>query len=137
MIDSVKGLILNVFDKLKSESIIVTDLYLTFCLESACITIFDDNNNELSSAVLKLDNSEEIDSEYILDIIKADLAQKEVQDAFRKLDYSYPISVLLLSDDDYSELATYDSNNIYIHDDILDNMFKELDDFIEKTLSDI
>lgn len=127
--------------KIKDEEISLTDMYVSVKDDDLMFSIFDDAENVLfrSSldewAELKDDSEfEETVSESLKKVLNTDTMKKELE----SLDTVGPFSVVLVNEDyePIEELITIDKDIVFLDDDFLKKMDKELDEFFEKLMSD-
>ena len=107
----------------------LTDMYVCVKYDDLLVVIYDDSENILLQETIDgwddlKENSENFDS---------------IKQKFESLDFVGPFSVILIDDnfEQICELVTYDKDMIYLEDDFLDKMDKELDEFFEKLMSDV
>ncbi|MEI3343098.1 MAG: hypothetical protein V8R52_14180 [Coprobacter fastidiosus] len=78
------------------------------------------------------ENSENFE-EAVIDSLKYVLNTDNIKQKFESLDFVGPFSVILVDDnfEQICELVTYDKDMIYLEDDFLDKIDKELDEFLK------
>ena len=102
----------------------LTDMYVCVKYDDLLVVIYDDSENILLQETI--DGWDDL---------------KENSENFEEavLDFVGPFSVILVDDnfEQICELVTYDKDMIYLEDDFLDKIDKELDEFFEKLMSDV
>ena len=126
-----------------NEGCTLTDMYVCVKYDDLSFIIYDDSENILLQETIDdwdnlKENSENFE-EAVIDSLKHVLNTDNIKQKFESLDFAGPFSVILVDDnfEQICELVTYDKDMIYLEDDFLDKMDKELDEFFEKLMSDV
>ena len=121
----------------------LTDMYVCVKYDDLLVVIYDDSENILLQETIDgwddlKENSENLE-EAVIDSLKYVLNTDSINQKFESLDFVGPFSVILVDDnfEQICELVTYDKDMIYLEDDFLDKIDKELDEFFEKLMSDV
>ena len=121
----------------------LTDMYVCVKYDDLLVVIYDDSENILLQETIDgwddlKENSENFE-EAVIDSLKYVLNTDSIKQKFESLDFVGPFSVILVDDnfEQICELVTYDKDMIYLEDDFLDKIDKELDEFFEKLMSDV
>ena len=121
----------------------LTDMYVCVKYDDLLVVIYDDSENILLQETIDgwddlKENSENFE-EAVIDSLKYVLNTDSIKQKFESLDFFGPFSVILVDDnfEQICELVTYDKDMIYLEDDFLDKIDKELDEFFEKLMSDV
>ena len=107
----------------------LTDMYVCVKYDDLLVVIYDDSENILLQETIDgwddlKENSENFE-EAVIDSLKYVLNTDSIKQKFESLDFVGPFSVI------------YDKDMIYLEDDFLDKIDKELDEFFEKLMSDV
>ena len=121
----------------------LTDMYVCVKYDDLLVVIYDDSENILLQETIDgwddlKENSENFE-EAVIDSLKYVLNTDSIKQKFESLDFVGTFSVILVDDnfEQICELVTYDKDMIYLEDDFLDKIDKELDEFFEKLMSDV
>ena len=121
----------------------LTDMYVCVKYDDLLVVIYDDSENILLQETIDgwddlKENSENFE-EAVIDSLKYVLNTDSIRQKFECLDFVGAFSVILVDDnfEQICELVTYDKDMIYLEDDFLDKIDKELDEFFEKLMSDV
>lgn len=121
----------------------LTDMYVCVKYDDLLVVIYDDSENILLQETIDgwddlKENSENFE-EAVIDSLKYVLNTDSIKQKFESLDFVGSFSVILVDDnfEQICELVTYDKDMIYLEDDFLDKIDKELDEFFEKLMSDV
>jgi hypothetical protein len=122
------------------EQTIVTDIHLQPVSDSGELYIFDDNDEELSSAIIEEWLSYDgvnfyKDTERILHSI---LIRMKENGCFDKLPIIQPFSFVLVDEDKetITDLLLMDNDTFLINDGLLKGLDEELDNFLNELLED-
>ncbi len=124
-------------------STLISDLFVQIDTENGEMLIFDDSETLLERLSFSLAGvSFDEESDFVADIatpLKSVLGQMSEQGVFDKESILKPFSISL-TDEDFiiqEELLFLDDDTIRLDDALLEKFDKELDEFIDKLLSDI
>ncbi len=121
-----------------SKLMSVTDIHMQICQESGEISIFDDEDNKLSSTVIEEWATYENDDfmEKVERVLTKLLKEMKKDGSFDKLAIAKPYSFILVDEDKetIAELLLMDDDNFIIDDELLKGLDKELDDFLKDLL---
>lgn len=130
-------------EKARAEAMSLTDMYVQVKYDEQLFSVFDDTENILVQSVIDgldewRDSSGERSDAAIIAFLRKVLSHEDVNLALHSLDIIPPFSVVLVDNEmePVADLITLDDENIYLHDDFLEKMDKELDDFFEQLMSD-
>ena len=124
----------------EDDFMVVTDFHLHLDTDSGEITIADDTDQIITSAVVEewidLDGAEEMEA--MARELKSLFGQMSADGAFEHVNVSKPFSFVLEDDNRESieELFYVDEDIIVLSDDLLKDMDKDLDDFFEKLMKE-
>lgn len=120
---------------------VITDFHIQPNVETGEVTVFDDNDTELSKTTVE--GCEEMDKDEFVKLISDALSQElnklKEKNAFDCLNLFRPFSFALVDDDKETvrDLLVVDSDTVTMSgDELLKGLDKELDDFINKLLAD-
>jgi hypothetical protein len=119
---------------------IVTDIHLQVNQNSGEITIFDDDDTELSATTIEEWMAYEGDDfyEYVEKILSTLLNNLKTEGIFDKLPILKPFSFVLVDDDreTLAELLLIDDDTLLVNEDLLKGLDEELDNFLKNLLAD-
>lgn len=120
------------------EQTIVTDIHLQANQGSGEFFLFDDDDNELASAILEEWMTYDGDDFYtsMERILGNLLANLKSQGAFDKLTIMKPFSFVLVDDEKetITELLLIDDDTLLLNDELLKGLDEELDAFLKELL---
>ncbi|MDO5571001.1 MAG: hypothetical protein Q4F97_05990 [Bacteroidales bacterium] len=141
---NVKSLFLQAIAKVKEREVItLSDLYVTISYDDLILSVYDDEENLLAQSNMDQWTSYKEDpdtfEENIVEVLKSTLHNDEVLKAVESMDVIRPFSVVLVGEDflQIEELMRLDDNLVVIEDDFIENIDKELDDFLKNLLKDL
>ncbi len=132
----------QVIDKIKEGGISLTDIYVSVKYDDLLLSINDDSENVLFRSIIdgwdefkKETDFEECITESLRNVLRDESLKKK----FESLDVVAPFSVVLVNEDQepIEDLITIDKDIIFLDDEFIKKMDKELDDFFEKLMSDV
>lgn len=135
----------SVLDKLKKDNsaVLINDLHVQIDRESGELSIFDETESLIEKIVIfdwvENKQPEEIFSKHAVSTIKSALASLASKEAFDLPIIAKPFSINLV-DEDFTvvdELLFIDDEMLRLDDPLLKDLDAELDDFLDKLLSDI
>lgn len=141
---NITELLLDAIAKVKGNGMVtLSDLYIGVGFDDLSLSIYDDDEGLLVQQnvdewdVFKED-PETFDAQ-VTAVLKRVLRQKEVTDALESLDVIRPFSVILVNDEfeQKEELFRLDDQNVVLDDAFLQDLDKELNEFLEKLLADV
>lgn len=142
--EDISSVFTNVIEKVKNdETNTLTDMYVCIKYDDLSLIIYDDSENILlQETVDGWDDLKENTKNFedsVISSLKYVLNSDIIKQKFETLDFVGPFSIILVDDnfEQICELATYDKDMIYLDDNFLAKMDKELDDFFEKLMSDV
>ncbi len=120
------------------ETSLLTDIHLRVTQETGELMAFDDDDNEIMRCIIEqwIDNKDEDFYEQITSIIRKTIEQQKAQ--IEALGIMKPYSLILEDEEKetISELYVVDDDMVIIDPDLMENLDKDLDDFLEKLLKD-
>lgn len=132
-------LIAKVADKFPAnvEATLITDIHLRANAETGELTAFDDDDNELTRIVVEqwIDNRD--DDFYQLTIKSIRRCLEAHSDELERMSIIKPFSFVLEDDEKetVAELYVVDGDTVIIDEDMMQDLDKDLDDFLAKLLS--
>lgn len=132
-------LIAKVADKFPAnvEATLITDIHLRANAETGELTAFDDDDNELTRIVVEqwIDNRDEDFYQLIIKSIRRCLEAHS--DELEQMSIIKPFSFVLEDDEKetVAELYVVDGDTVIIDEDMMQDLDKDLDDFLAKLLS--
>ncbi len=141
--EDISSVFINAIEKIKTEESCMTDMYICVKYDDLSLIIYDDSENILLQETIDnwndlKENSENFE-EAVIESLKYVLNTEDLRQKFETLDFVGPFSIILVDEnfEQICELATYDKDMIYLEDNFLDKIDKELDEFFEKLMSDV
>jgi len=140
----IESTFLTVLDKLKSEeSVLVSDLFVQIDRENGELAIYEEGETLIEKNVI-FDWAENTQDEAafksnIIPMVKAALASLTSQNVFEYSCFVKPFSISL-TDEEFTvieELLFIDDDMLRLDDPLLKDLDNDLDDFLEKLLSDV
>lgn len=121
-----------------TDTSLLTDIHLRVTQESGELMAFDDDDNEIMRCIIEqwIDNKDENFYEQITSIIRKAIEQQKAQ--IEALGIMKPYSLILEDEEKepISELYVVDDDMVIIDPDLMEDLDKDLDDFLEKLLKD-
>lgn len=117
---------------------LLTDIHLRVTQETGELMAFDDEDNEIMRCIIEqwIDNKDDDFYEQITSIIRKSIEQQKSQ--IEALGIMKPYSLILEDEEKetISELYMVDDDMVIIDPDLMEDLDKDLDDFLEKLLKD-
>lgn len=114
---------------------IVTDFHITVDTANGTVVICDDEETLLSSGVI--DELCSCDEQAVETILKNVLAQMDKDGIFNTVGIYKPFSFLLEADNEtIAELLIVDDENVFVSDELLKGLDKELNEFLADLMKD-
>lgn len=140
--DKLSNVFIEVIKKIKDESILLTDIYVSVKCDDLLLSIYDDSENVLFKNTIDewAELKENADFEQnVIDSLRKVLNNESLIKEFESLDIDVPFSVVLVNDDHepVEDLIMIDKDIIFLDDEFIQKMDRELDDFFEKLMSDV
>lgn len=140
--DKLSNVFIEVIKKIKDESILLTDIYVSVKCDDLLLSIYDDSENVLFKNTIDewAELKENADFEQnVIDSLRKVLNNESLIKEFESLDTDVPFSVVLVNDDHepVEDLIMIDKDIIFLDDEFIQKMDRELDDFFEKLMSDV
>ena len=132
----------QVIDKIKEEGVSLTDIYVSVKYDDLLLSICDDSGNVLFKGTVDGWDKFKEESDFeecITESLRNALRNESLKKKFESLDVVTPFSVVLVNEDQepIEDLITIDKDVIFLDDEFIKKMDKELDDFFEKLMSDV
>ena len=122
------------------DFMVVTDFHLHLDTDTGEVTIADDTETTIASAVVDewIDIDGDDDMEVMARELKSILGAMSTEGVFEQVSVSKPFSFVLEDDNQETieELFYVDEDLIVLSDDLLKDMDKDLDDFFEKLMKE-
>lgn len=116
----------------------MTDVHIRVTQESGELMAFDDDDNELNRCVIEqwIDNKDDDFYEQITSILRKCIEKNKGM--IEQMSILKPFSFVLEDDDNESvaELYVVDDNMVIIDPDLMQDLDKDLDDFLNQLLAD-
>lgn len=120
------------------EATILTDIHLRVNQESGELLAYDDDDEEINRCVIDewIDNKSDDFYQEIVPIIQKRIVQ--MHELTDNMSILKPYSFVLENEDkeNIAELYVVDDDTVIIGSDLMENLDKDLDDFIEKLLKE-
>ena len=115
---------------------IVTDFHITVDTANGTVVICDDEETQLSSGII--DELCSCDEQAVETILKNELAQMDKDGIFNTVGIYKPFSFLLEDTDNetIAELLIVDDENVFVSDELLKGLDKELNEFLADLMKD-
>ena len=121
-----------------ADTSLLTDIHLRVTQETGELMAFDDDDNEIMRCIIEqwIDNKDDDFYEQITSIIRKSIEHQKAQ--IEALGIMKPYSLILEDEEKetISELYMVDDDMVIIDPDLMENLDKDLDDFLEKLLKD-
>ena len=118
---------------LSNDSSILTDIHLRVSQDSGELLAFDDDENEITRCVVAqwIDNKDEAFYEHVTVILRSIL--KRLHDVIDNMGILKPFNFVLEDDDkeNIAELYVADDDTMIIGDDLMKDLNKDLDAFLD------
>lgn len=118
------------------EASLMTDIHIRVAQESGEILAFDDDDNEITRAVIEqwIDNKEDNFYSDITNIIRKCIEKKK--SVVENMSILKPYSFVLEDDDkeNIAELYVVDDDTVIIDTELMEGLDKDLDDFLTRLL---
>ena len=123
----------QVIDKIKEEGVSLTDIYVSVKYDDLLLSICDDSGNVLFKGTVDGWDKFKEESDF------EECITESLKKKFESLDVVTPFSVVLVNEDQepIEDLITIDKDVIFLDDEFIKKMDKELDDFFEQLMSDV
>ncbi len=133
---------IEVIRKIKDEGISLTDIYVSVKYDDLLLSIYDDSENILFKNSIDewAELKEKADfEENVVDSLRKVLNNESLLKEFESIDVDVPFSVVLVNEDHepIEDLITVDKDIVFLDDEFIQKMDRELDDFFEKLMSDV
>ncbi len=140
--DKLSNVFIEVIKKIRDESILLTDIYVSVKCDDLLLSIYDDSENVLFKNTIDewAELKENADFEQnVIDSLRKVLNNESLIKEFESLDIDVPFSVVLVNDDHepVEDLIMIDKDIIFLDDEFIQKIDRELDDFFEKLMSDV
>ena len=123
---------------LTEEASQLTDIHLRVSQDTGELTVFDDDDNEITRCVVEqwIDNKDDNFYQEVASTLRSTLHKQ--RDKFEQMSILKPFSFVLEDDDKETieELYLVDDDTAILHEDLMVGLDKELDDFLDKLLKD-
>ena len=136
----------SVLMKVRSLNVQLSDMYVRLDNENeASLIIYDDNDNILHTTQpegwdewIANVSPDEAEQQFIA-LLGEVVNGEKLYELFNETEYNGPFSLLYVDEqmNVLAELLTIDKENIMIGDEFWEKMYRELDEFYEKLMSDI
>jgi hypothetical protein len=123
---------------LTEEASQLTDIHLRVSQDTGELTVFDDDDNEITRCVVEqwIDNKDDNFYQEVASTLRSTLHKQ--RDKFEQMSILKPFSFVLEDDDKETieELYLVDDDTAILHEDLMVGLDKDLDDFLDKLLKD-
>jgi hypothetical protein len=120
------------------EATLLTDIHLRVNQDTGELMSFDDDDNELNRCVVEqwIDNKDDKFYQEVATTLRTTLNKQK--DKIEQMAILKPFSFVLEDDDKESieELYLVDDDTAILHEDLMVDLDKDLDDFLDKLLKD-
>ena len=123
----------------RAENAVVTDLYFQLDKKNGVITIFDDNDNELSqAAIVEWNESAQEQPATIEKTLRTELAQMQKVGLFDKINILKPYSCTLVDENKESivDLIYIDDDMLVLDSELLQGLDEEMNEFLKHLLEE-
>ena len=123
----------------RAENAIVTDLYFQLDKKNGVITIFDDDDNELSqAAIVEWNESAQEQPAAIEKTLRTELAQMQKVGLFDKINILKPYSCTLVDENKESivDLIYIDDDMLVLDSELLQGLDEEMNEFLKHLLEE-
>lgn len=141
--DNIRGAFAEAVSKIKAdEAVAITDMYVCIKYDELLLTLYDDAENVLLQTSLdewdELKEDQENTDLIATDTLKKALNTDKMREVFESLELIAPFSVILVNEEheQIAEILTIDKDLLILDNDFLKNIDQELDDFLDKLMSD-
>lgn len=138
--ESLLDAILSITDKFgKLENAVITDLYINVDKESGKLTIFDDDDQALSEAIIaEWENTPKEQTASIEKLLRSELTQMQKVGLLDKINILKPFSITLVDENKETivDLAYIDDDTLMLDKELLEGLDKEMDEFLAHLLEE-
>ena len=138
--ESLLDAILSITDKFgKLENAVITDLYINVDKESGKLTIFDDDDQALSEAIIaEWENTSKEQTASIEKLLRSELTQMQKVGLLDKINILKPFSITLVDENKEAivDLAYIDDDTLMLDKELLEGLDKEMDEFLAHLLEE-
>ena len=138
--ESLLDAILAITDKFgKLENAVITDLYINVDKESGKLTIFDDDDQALSEAIIaEWENTPKEQTASIEKLLRSELTQMQKVGLLDKINILKPFSITLVDENKETivDLAYIDDDTLMLDKELLEGLDKEMDEFLAHLLEE-
>ena len=138
--ESLLDAILSITDKFgKSENAVITDLYINVDKGSGKLTIFDDDDQTLSEAIIaEWENTPKEQAASIEKLLRSELTQMQKVGLLDKINILKPFSITLVDENKETivDLAYIDDDTLMLDKELLEGLDKEMDEFLAHLLEE-
>ena len=123
----------------RAENAVVTDLYFQLDKKNGVITIFDDDDNELSQAtIVEWNESAQEQPATIEKTLRTELAQMQKVGLFDKINILKPYSCTLVDENKESivDLIYIDDDMLVLDSELLQGLDEEMNEFLKHLLEE-
>jgi hypothetical protein len=123
----------------RAENAVVTDLYFQLDKKNGVITIFDDDDNELSqAAIVEWNESAQEQPATIEKTLRTELAQMQKVGLFDKINILKPYSCTLVDENKESivDLIYIDDDMLVLDSELLQGLDEEMNEFLKHLLEE-
>lgn len=120
------------------EACLMTDIHLRVAQDTGELTVFDDDDNEITRTVVEqwINNSDDDFYEQIASVLRKSI--EKYRKTIEEMSVLKPFSFVLEDDDKESiaELYLVDDETVIIDPDLMEGLDDDLNNFLEKLLKD-
>lgn len=120
------------------EATLLTDIHVRVLQETGEILVFDDDDNEINRCVVEqwIDNKEDSFYQDVAAVLRRVLTK--MKETIEKMSVLKPFSFVLEDDDKETieELYLVDDDIVILDDELMADLDKDLDNFLDKLLKD-
>ena len=120
------------------EASLLTDLHIRVTQETGELMVFDDDENEITRCIVEqwIDNKDDDFYSSIATSLRNIIAKQK--ETVEQMSILKPYSFVLEDDDheNVAELYVVDDDTVIIDDELMHDLDKDLDDFLDKLLKD-
>ena len=120
------------------EASLLTDLHIRVTQETGELMVFDDDENEITRCIVEqwIDNKDDDFYNSITTPLRNIIAKQK--ETVERMSILKPYSFVLEDDDheNVAELYVVDDDTVIIDDELMQDLDKDLDDFLDKLLKD-
>lgn len=141
---SLQELFLEAINKIKENDLIsLSDIFVSVSFDDLTLSIYDDEEGLVAHTYMDGWNVFKQDTDTfeqnVIDLLRGILHREPIVDALESLDVIRPFAVVYVTKDfeQKEELIRLDDHLIVLEDEVLQNIDRELDEFLKKLLSDL